>query len=516
MNKNLKPYAPVGLYLSLLAALVAAGLFIINKRFDLPVQISLAIIPLGIALFAIFDPQRTRELLTGRQARYGSNAFILTVAIAGILVVANILAARINKTWDLTEDKQNTLTKETTDALAALKAPVKAEAYFSSRAYTDTARPLLENYKNASGGKFTFEFIDPEQEPVRAANAKVTRDSTIVLVAGDRMEQISYASEQEITNALIRLDNPGDRKVYFLSGHNEFNPDDTTGERSYGSAKLILQNKNYTVALLNLLAERQIPADATALVIAGPLKALAPEEVEIIKQYLGNGGGLVYLSEPPIISQVDPKTDPLEAYLAENFGITLGDDLVIDLSYSQPVVAVSASYGQHAITAKMNNLASILPTSRSVSLSSSESPNLIAQSLIQTSSNSWGETSKQELNDNQVKFDSAADLPAPVSVAAAVENSANGSRVVVFGDSEFGSDQVFNEYGNADMLMNAIDWAAHQDNLINLTPKQTTNRILVMQDNLTMTMILLGTIFGLPASFFVAGIVVWVRRRRRG
>lgn len=516
MNKNLKKYAPFGLYLSLLAALIAGGLYIINKSFDLPVQISLAFIVVGLALFALIDPTRTREVITGRQARYGSNAFILTIAIIGILVVANILVTKVNKTWDLTEDKQNTLSNESVTALKSLKSAVKAEAYFTSRVSTDTARTLLENYKIASDGKFTYEFIDPEKEPVRANAAKVTRDSTIVLVEEGRFEPVSYASEQEITNGLIRLDNPGNRKVYFLIGHDEYSPDDPTGNRSYGSASQILENKNYTVATLNLIADRKIPEDATVIVIAGSVKPLAPEEVELIKAYLEKGGGLVYLSEPPVVTQVGEQVDPMAAYLAAFYSITMGNDLVIDPSYNPPYVAVSASYGQHAITSKMYNQVSILPTARSVLPSAADVPNITATALILTSQNSWGETNKQELNDNQVKFDDGIDTVGPVAIAVAAENTANQSRIVVFGDSDFGGDQYFNQYGNSDMLMNSIDWAAKQDNLINLTAKQSTSRLLVLNNNLTMGLILLGTVFGIPGAFLAAGIVVWAQRRRKG
>jgi ABC-type uncharacterized transport system involved in gliding motility auxiliary subunit len=516
MNKNLTKYAPIGLYLALAAAITAGGLFIVNKSFDLSVQISLVFIIFGLALFALIDPTRTRQMLTGRQARYGSNAFVLTLGIIGILIVANVLASKANKTWDLTEDKNNTLSAESVNALKSLKSPVKAEAYFTTRVSSDTARSLLDNYKNSSNGKFTYEFIDPEKDPVRANAAKVTRDSTIVLVENTHTEQVSFASEQEITNGLIRLDNPGTRKVYFIIGHDEYNPDDTTGNRSYSSAKQILQNKNYTVASLNLIADRKIPDDATVLVIAGPMKPLSAEEVALIKAYLQKGGGLVYLSEAPAVTQMGDQPDPMVAFLASTYNITMGNDLVIDPSYNPPYVAVSASYGQHAITSKMYNQVSILPTTRSVTPAAAAVPDLTVTAIISTSQGSWGETSQDELNNSQVKFDASADKAGPVTIAAAAENITNKSRLVVFGDSDFGSNQYFTQYGNSDMLMNSIDWAAKQDNLINLTAKQSTSRILVPNSNAMMGLILLGTVFGIPAAFLVAGIVVWVRRRSKG
>ena len=108
MKPELNKFAPIGLVLALVALIAAGVFFILNKSFSLQVQISLALVVVGLALFAILDPNRIRELATGRQARYGSNAFILTAAIIGLVVVLNIGVSKISKTWDLTEDKKNT------------------------------------------------------------------------------------------------------------------------------------------------------------------------------------------------------------------------------------------------------------------------------------------------------------------------------------------------------------------------------------------------------------------------
>jgi ABC-type uncharacterized transport system involved in gliding motility auxiliary subunit len=515
MNSNLRKFAPFGLYFALLAALVSLGLYIVFQKFDLPLQISLACVILGLAANTLLDPQGVRAALTGRQARYGSNAVVLTIAVFGIVVVANVLVLNTGKQWDLTEDKQNTLAKESVDALKSLKAPVKAEAYFTAQIDSTAARDLLDSYKSNSAGKFTYEFIDPTRDPVRAQNAKVTRDGTIVLTESGRTEQILSASEQDLTNGLIRVDNPGTRKVYFLIGHDEYNPDDTS-DRSYSSAKQNLVNKNYGVGTLNLLAERKIPDDAKAIIIAGPNKPLAAEEVDLIKAYLEKGGGLVLLSEPIFITQFGTQPDLLAAYLESSFSIKLGSDLVIDPNYNPISVAVAAAYGQHVITQKMNNLVTIFPTARSVQPAATQNPDVTDTPLVSTAQNSWGETSKQELTDSQVKLDQGQDLQGPVNLATSAENTKTTARVVVIGDSDFASNTYFDQYGNSIFLMNAIDWAAKQDDLINLSPKQNTQRIIALNSTLQMGLILLVTILVIPGAGLVTGIASWLGRRRKG
>jgi hypothetical protein len=128
MNPQLKRYAPIGLYLSLLALLVAGGFYIVQHSFTLPIQISLGIVVLGIAAFALLDPQRVRTSITGRQARYGSNSLIMTIAFIGIIVVINYIGYKYAPRWDLTQDKTNSLAAESIKTLASLKQPVLAEA----------------------------------------------------------------------------------------------------------------------------------------------------------------------------------------------------------------------------------------------------------------------------------------------------------------------------------------------------------------------------------------------------
>jgi ABC-type uncharacterized transport system involved in gliding motility auxiliary subunit len=96
------------------------------------------------------------------------------------------------------------------------------------------------------------------------------------------------------------------------------------------------------------------------------------------------------------------------------------------------------------------------------------------------------------------------------------ENFEHGGRLVVFGDADFAIDANFFAYANGDLLINSIDWAAGQEALISLTPKNSTQRLLMPPDRLTTQLMLLSIVFLLPGLALVWGIVVWVQRRRRG
>lgn len=516
MKIEARKLAPIGLYLSLVAAIASIGLYIVFHQFNLWLQISLGLVVVGLALFGILDPQRVRVSLTGRQARYGSNALILILATLGIVVVANYLVNGHSKRWDLTEDQSNTLSKETLNTLASLKQTVTAEAFFTSQTPSDTAKTLLDNYKANSNGKFTYKFIDPNADPVAAQQANIKTDGTIVLTMAGRMQAVTVIDEVDLTTGLIRIANPSQRTVLFLTGHGEHDIDDTTGSTSaYTKVKAALVSKNYTVNSLNLLADKTIPAGTNAIVIAGPQKPLSADEVKILQDYLAKGGSLVVMEDPTVITQFGNSPDPLASYMTQTWGITLNNDFVIDPTSQQASQAISYSYGDHPITNQLNKMVTIFPASRSVEMKTTDK--IDQNTLVSTAPSAWGETDLAGLASNQQPvFDKAKDLAGPITLAvAAVDNNYN-ARMVVIGSSNFATDQSFPAYGNGDFLINSIDWAARQDQLISLTPKQPIQRVLVAPQVYAMGFVLLGSVFALPLVVIISGIVVWVQRRRRG
>ncbi len=511
MTKNdLRRFAPIGLYLAGLAALAAAGFAIVQQSFSLPVQISLGILVIGLALFVLLDPERTRSALTGRQAKYGSNALLMTLAFFGILVVVNFLISSYSKQWDLTEDQQNSLTTETISTLDSLKTPVKANAYYSAKnaSTAETTRDLLLTFKSKSNGKFDFTVIDPETNPILAQQDKVTRDGTIVLKMDDRQEQVNYASEEEITGALVRLANPGKRAVYFLTGHGEYSLD-TASENNYSLVKTSLTAKNYTVDSLNLLATPKIPEDALAIIVPGPTKPLSQQEVDLIKAYQEKGGSLVYLSEPRPVTEFGEQSDPMGAYLEQTWGIKLDEDMIVDPSSSQPLLAVSQRFGDHPVTQKMNSLAVIMPGARSVRAGTAPADVQLTP-LAYSSDMAWGETDYASLQQNQVSVDQAKDIVGPVTLAVAGQNSRTNARTIVVGDSDFAGSQGYTSYGNSDFILNGIDWAAEQDNLISLTPREPIQRMMITPSRYTIGLVLLGSVFLLPGLVVAMGIVTWI------
>jgi ABC-type uncharacterized transport system involved in gliding motility auxiliary subunit len=481
------------------------------------IGVSAGVLILGLAVYAILNPDGVRRFFTGRQARYGSNALVMALAFIGILVVVNVLVYQNPWSHDFTEDKQHTLAPETIRTLAALPDKVTALAFYSNQTPRDTAQTLLNDLKSNSKGKFDYRFVDPNADPVLARKYGITGDGKIVLTMGKANETASFAGETELTQGMIRLISPAARTVYFLTGHGE--PDiEASDTASLARAKQTLESKNYTVKTLNLAATNKIPDDAKALIEAGPSNPMLDQEVTLLRQYLDKGGSLIVLIDPTIFNKLTAGTDPLESYLKDTWGVSFDNDVVIDLTSQSPLNAIAGSYSSTVAITQHTTTFTIMPEARSLQLSQTPPEGVSLTPLISTSQNSWGETDLAALQKNppQIAFDQAADIAGPLTLAASAESTAKNSRVVVFGNSVFATDKGFDAYANGDIFINSVDWAVQEGNLVNLTPHTPKIRTFNPPSQLQFIAILLGTVILIPGLIVAAGISNWLARRRRG
>jgi ABC-type uncharacterized transport system involved in gliding motility auxiliary subunit len=522
-------YAFIGLIVALLAC-IATGLLVLVKgaislaiytanasqanNINIALGVSILLIVLGIAIYGILAPDKVRRFLSGRQARYGSNTLIMSLAFIAILVVVNVLVFQNPKSWDITEDKSHTLAPETMQALATLPDKVTAIAFYTAQNPTTTASQLLTDFKSNSKGKFDYKFVDPNSNPVLAKQYGITGDGKIALTMGDKKEIAASATESDLVNAMVRLISPEQRTVYFLTGHGEpdINSTDTSG---LSRARDTLESKNYTVKTLNLAAENKIPTDAKAVIIVGPQNPLLDQEISLLKTYVNQGGSLIVLEDPTLFTNIGTSPDPLANYLASDWGISLDNDLVIDQTSNQPTYAISASYNtSHPITQHLTTV-TVMPQSRSLTLAKTAPQGVTLTGLILTSQQAWGETDFAAIKNNQqIGYDAGTDFAGPVTLAASGENANTTGRVVVFGSSLFATDQGFDAYANGDMFTNSVDWSAKQGNLINITTHTPISRTFNSVSQIQVLITLLLSIIVIPGLVVGAGISTWIARRR--
>jgi ABC-type uncharacterized transport system involved in gliding motility auxiliary subunit len=531
MKNSQSTYAKIPLILSLvgLVAVVllllvkgtmALGMFTPAKPeiIGLALTISAAVTILGLAVYAMLAPDAVRNFLTGRQARYGSNALVMILAFVGIIFVSNYLVFKNPvKPLDLTEDKQNTISPEMVTALESLPGKMTAIGYFSQSPRTD-AQSLFDKMKVASNGNFDYQFVDPVADPVAAKNDGVTGDGKIVLKLGDHKEIADYADETELLRAMGRLLKPEERTVYFLTGHGE--PDiNGSGPTGMSRARETLESKNYTVKTLSLLADNRVPEDARVIIVAGPKKQLSPAEVNLLKKYTQQGGALIVMEDPVPLTNFGDAEDPLAGWLDSAWGIRLRNDFVVDTASTTIQNAIGATYNPSSPVTSAMNMYTIFPMARSIEVSSQLSEGRSQTSLVETSADaqSWGETDFTVLEQTSasVALD-PADTPGPLTLVASSEDLAANGRVVVFGNSVFATDDGFDAYGNGDLFVAAVDWGAGDDTPVDITIRPATQRTFTQPAQLQWLAILLGSVCILPGIILAAGVASWLSRKRRG
>jgi ABC-type uncharacterized transport system involved in gliding motility auxiliary subunit len=514
-------------------ALVFAAVAIKNLRPEWTWWYGLAIG--GLVCVLLYVLSQWREIVrdfSGRHARYGSLAAASILVVLGILAAINYLAERHNKRWDLTAASQYTLSDQTKKVLQSLTKPVRVTVFARTEDF-DRFRTRLEEYQYNSK-QFQVEFIDPEKRPSLAERLKENALGTVVLEYEGRVQRVTSDAEQDLTNGLIKVLQPQQPKVYFVQGHGERDINGADGA-GYGGIAGELKSDNFVTETLVLL-QQDIPADAAVVVVAGPKSDLLDPEVAKLKAYLGKGGKLMILVDPPQRADQPPLTNLLA--LLKEWSVDVGTNAVLDpmsqLRGTQADVPVAAQYPYHQITNTFR-LLTAYPYTRSVKPIEGAPSGRTATTIIQSGRNSWAEndlktlTTKGEAGPDFENGDVQGPISLAVAVSAPVESAtppppADGkdakepnpnkpeTRLVVVGDSDFAANSVAGMGGNRDMFLNMVNWLAQQENLISVRPRDPEDRRITLtagQDR----MIFWFAMVILPGLIFVAGIQTWWRRR---
>jgi len=483
----------------------------------------------GALLFVSgFALNRERILagLRGRTVRAASASVGYTLTVLAVVALVNFLSVRHHHRFDLTENKQFSLSEQTIKVLQGLPREVTLTIFSRE---TDPGYPklkdLLDEYKYRTS-KLTVRPLDPDKNPGEVKRYNVTELGTIVVESGKQESRITTSDEEALTNALIKVTSDKERVVYFTSGHGEHDLNDT-GRDGLSALKGVMEKQNYVVK--PLLLNQGVPADASALVVPGPQKPLLEAEAKMVHDYVDRGGR-VFLAQ-------DPDTSPGLGTLLAEFGAAVRKDVIID-KVSQlfggdariPMVAPDSYDRSHPIT-KTFAYQTIFPMASSLDVKEPPPAGVTATKLAHSSDLSWGETSAQELQSGHIRLDEGVDTRGPLTIAEAFERKEEGakpaaggaaadapksdraSRLILFGDSDFMSNNYFNAGGNGDLALNCIAWLVEQGELISIRPKTSTPRVVILSP--AQVFYYFWTIVAIaPILIATVGVTIWWRRKR--
>jgi ABC-type uncharacterized transport system involved in gliding motility auxiliary subunit len=485
----------------------------------------------SVLVYTLGQWREIANMFQGRQARYGTLAGVSVLVVLGILIAINYIGAKQNKRWDLTANKQFSLSDQSRTVLSKLDAPLQM-LVFARETDFPQYQDKIKEYQYASK-RISTEYIDPDKKPAVAKQNQVQQYGTLVFNYKGRTERVTSDAEQEITNGIIKVVSGQQKKVYFTQGHGEKETSGPSDRDSYSAIAAALGRENYSVDKLVIAQQGAVPDDASVVVIAGPKTDFFPNEIDALKKYLEKAGKLLLLIDPP-----DRPDSPQPANLialAHDWGVDVGNNVVVDVSGmgrligTDASVPVAASYPSHAITKNGGfNYITAFPMARSAAPVSGGVNGHTATSFVETSPRSWAETDiKGLLASGQVSLDeSKGDKKGPVVIGSAVNAPAGDAsktpvqpdapkpetRIAVVGDSDFAANSGLGIQGNRDLFMNIVGWLSQQENLISIRPKEADDRRITMtatqQVNINWLSILI-----IPGFIFGTGVYTWWRRR---
>ncbi len=455
------------------------------------------------------------EWVKTRQTKYAAYATTYILVIVAVLVVANFLANRYNKSLDATSNKRFTLSDQTKKVVGELKQDVTIQ-YFDRPSGMQAGKDLLERYANLSP-KVHVQYVDLLKQPQLARAANVSREGEAIVDIGPKKEEAKTFDEEGVTGAVIRALKGGERTVCIVGGSGEHRPDDSTAD-GLSEFQTSVQKDNYKSKNISLLEKADVPSDCTVLVVAGPTGDYIQAEVDAIKKYVENGGRALFLLDPPLkLGRKEISDNKALVDLLASWGVTPEKDLLLDENPVSQLVGLDAtvplvtSYESHPIVTELSGTATGFPISRSLDTKNTDKTTVTK--LFSTSANSFATTN---LSSPEIRIDPNKDKKGPFTLAAAVTYNTgkpnNQGRFVVVGSSRWISNSFLRFNGNRNLMLNMMNWLSSDEDLISIRPKEQEDRRISLTQRQFFTLRSVSQ-FLLPLIVVISGVMVWWRRR---
>jgi len=479
----------------------------------------------------------------------------------------NYLAVYYPWRFDLTHLRSHSLSGETLSYLKQLTQPIKVyvtirktkedDDSIEAQAYRDVTE-LLREYVYATESNpeahITFEYVDVYQRGREATELGLSVPNITLIKCGDKQhlvdlkdfyrfegkEKKEFLGEQVITAAILDVSSPEKKKIYFLTGHGEMDIGNTSEERGLSTLASQLRLRNFEIDRLDLTIRGSIPKDATLIISAGQMTRYSATEEEQLRKYLSNStsdrpGRLLLCIPPGLPANAQLETSGLENLLYE-WGI-LADDVVIhninpaSINDTEDLV-LSAFAPNHEITQQFisNQIRARFGVSRSVRVNPSRAADesLTVTRLIgvntendPNSAMAWGERNYRRA---PFIYNPPFDLPGNlIGFAVASERvkakdkdlpySVQAGRVVVFGCSDFISNNRLEIEGNLTLILSSINWLVGRGPQLNVLARPIPKFQLTLNQQ-ELSRLRNSLLYILPSAAGLLGLVVyWTRRR---
>lgn len=481
------------------------------------------------------------EIIKKKWIINGTKTLILVLAIIAAFLGINVLMQNLELTpLDFTQEKLYTLTDESKEKVKNIDKDVNI--FFIGYNDEDSNIDLAKQYKNVNE-KIVAEAVDIANRPDLSnkygiengtqgiivecgEKAKVLTANDLVTYDMTTYETISIA-EEKLTSAIISVTSEKVPKVYFLEGYSEYSL--SQNMRYLG---IYLDNEITEVETLNVLTAGKIPDDCDTLIITTPIKDFDDIATNAIIDYINSGRNILWFNSAITQKKDIPNVNKvLELYGVKPFEIGIiretnaskmmpdTPDLIIpEMQYNPITKDLVNSIGVVFVKATKINL----DTDRFEELKIEQNDLLLASADAYFRTNFNIQSNSPMEGEEKGTFVVGTELHKTVKE----ENEETGekkleSKLIIYGENYFITDYPLSQTMqsgaiglayNKDLVLNSIAYLVDREE--DIVARKSTGTVTYTATG-EQDLIVRIVIFTVPCLIILAGIIIWILRRRK-
>lgn len=466
--------------------------------------------------------------VTKRRFKSGAYTSVVSAVVIVLVLMVNLIVSELDLKIDLSTQGFYTLSEETREYVKGLEndvtlyylietgqeAPMFLDMALKFEKYSD--RIKVEQVDPVLYPEFASQYVDDEvglnsflvvNNDSKRAKYVAYSDMVIRQFSQEtyQLEIVGVDIEGQLISAIQYVTNPEPPAIYYTEGH---------AEKEVGEIfKDVMSRLNYDLSPLTTSTAEKVPENCDVLVINAPAEDFKDYEIDMIKEYMANGGNTVII--------VNYKTRDLKnlVSLIDYYGVQIQEGIIYegDSNRYLPLFPryIVPEVLRHDITGSLydSNRLLMTPVSSGLAVKEGNRSSLTVQPLLQTSEKAY---SKVDLSSGSISK-GEDDIAGPFYVGLISSDTYEGvtSTMVIYSSADIFSDDILsNYYGNYVLLINTVGNLVGEIETIAVKPRYLYSEPL----NITQKPVRIWasvTIIVLPLMILATGIVIIVRRRRK-
>lgn len=497
------------------------------------------------SLKKVKNEKTTSKILTIIKKRWlvtKVTTLILIATLIAIFIVINMLVKKWAPTAiDCTTSKDFSLTEESKEKIKDIDKEIKI--YFVGWQDTEKQYILAQQY-NKANSKIKIETVDITKNQKFAKEHNLKEGDKKIIVTNEKTTRtIEYydvftydskgqevdISEQKITSAILNITASKVPKAYLLAGYTSL-----SFERGLQNLSDYLKNEVLEIDTLNILNTQKVPEDCDTLIIMTPEKDFDLVTTNAIMDYIKKGGNILWLNGV-YVNKIELKN--VNKILSE-YGINPFEvGCIYETDTNNTVLGYQTCFmptvQNTEITDDIATSAGVIflnPTKININTDKLEKLKVTKTDLIEAPDTTYFTTDvtgkSDKAKDTKGTFTLGAKMTKTITEADEEKGKqAVTSNLIIYGNELFITDQALQDMSgntyymiylgnNADLGLNSIADLSNRDQDITIRKTFSDSRTtFTATDGQKKTIMII--IFAVPICVIIAGIIIWVIRKRR-